>query len=444
MHRVVVWAALWLGVGCWAPGWGQEVPQRPLTLDDCVAIALANNPQVVASQQNVVTAEAGVTRARSSYYPQLRLSAAQGLPGLGLGTLDYRSPQRKSQLELSLRMDIWRLGRDKAVEQAKADLRAAQFEHAATVQDLVETVARNYYAALAAKQLVDVAQAGVESAREHLQQVKERIRLGAAADVDVYPAEDDLARAELDLIDARGGYRAALAQLKFSMGLPQDVTLELAEAPARLEERIPALDEALQVALERRPDVQASSAAVQAQVYAWKQARLRGRPMIGVSGELDRRYTDWRGQNLGNVRVDLSWTIFDGHASEAEELSAQARLVRSRAELQRVINLVGFDVENALIEVERARERVLASEKSVAAAQARLDAAQGKYRAGVGIILEVIDARAALTSAQASRVRAQYDYQVALVGLQRAMGTLPVPEEQTTARQEAGGGHRDG
>jgi len=86
-----------------------------------------------------------------------------------------------------------------------------------------------------------------------------------------------------------------------------------------------------------------------------------------------------------------------------------------------------LEVEQALVEVERTRERLGASAKSVAAAEARLRAAEGKYQQGVGILLEVIDARVAVTTALANQIRARYDYQAALVGLQKATGTLAVP-----------------
>ena len=100
---------------------------------------------------------------------------------------------------------------------------------------------------------------------------------------------------------------------------------------------------------------------------------------------------------------------------------------RSEADLQRTLNQVGLEVETALVSAERAWERVAASQKSVAAADARMRAAEGKYQQGVGIFIEVIDARTALTQAQASEVRARYDYRTALVALDRALGTLKVP-----------------
>jgi outer membrane protein TolC len=155
-----------------------------------------------------------------------------------------------------------------------------------------------------------------------------------------------------------------------------------------------------------------------------------------ISGRYEWGYTDWtRRDPSWDVALSLSWTLFDGYATQADITSARASLSRSEAQLQAVLDQVGLDVASALAEVERARERVTATAKSVAAAEARLEAAQGKYQQGVGILLEVTDARDDLTGAQADQVEADYDYRTALVGLQRVLGTLSAPEAEGGVEQ---------
>ena len=88
---------------------------------------------------------------------------------------------------------------------------------------------------------------------------------------------------------------------------------------------------------------------------------------------------------------------------------------------------MALQVESALIEIERTSERIKASEQAVTAATARLHSAEVKYREGLGILVEVTDARQSLTSAEAENVRARFSYQAALIALQRATGTLPLP-----------------
>jgi len=58
------------------------------------------------------------------------------------------------------------------------------------------------------------------------------------------------------------------------------------------------------------------------------------------------------------------------------------------------------------------------------AAEAQLAAAEGKYREGVGIFVEILDAQEAAARARTNGVRALYDWQTALLALDRALGSL--------------------
>ena len=51
-----------------------------------------------------------------------------------------------------------------------------------------------------------------------------------------------------------------------------------------------------------------------------------------------------------------------------------------------------------------------------------LRAAEGKYRAGVGIFVEITEAQKAVAQARTNRVQASYNYRTARVALPRATG----------------------
>jgi len=432
---LVVLGLVILAAGAWpaAAATAAEVglPDHPLSLAECTAIALRNNPQITSAEQGVISARAGLTRSRSSYYPQVSLDATEGFTRSGPSLSPDGGADRREDASVVVAQTFWRRGLQESVAQSRASLRATEFTRASTIQSLVELVAGDYYGVLAAGQLVAVAEAGVASAQSHLDQVKARIKLGDAAEVDVYPAEDDLARARLDLIDARSNVRLALATLKNDMGVPPRADLQVAESAPPEEGEITSLGQALEVALQNRPEVRASLASVDGSRSALALARIRRGPLADLSGQYARNYSEWQLENSGwDVFLTLSYPLFDGHATKADETAARASLVRAEADRQRTINQVGLEVERSLVEVERARERVVASAASVAAAEARLAAAEGKYRQGIGILIEVIDARVAVTNARAGRVRSRYDHQIALVGLRRALGTLAAPQPE--------------
>jgi outer membrane protein len=424
---LIVIAALSLNCGHRRAARAAEgLTERPLSLNDCVATALRNNPQLISSAQGIVSARAGLTKTRSSYYPQLALSATEGF-ARDASTLS--GTQTQADLDLTSRLTLWRRGREESVAESKATLEASERSYASTVQGLLSQVAGDYYAVLAARQLVGVAEAGVGSAQAHLDQVKARIALGATAEVDAFTAESDLAQAQLDLIDARSTLRTTFAQLKNSMGVAPESVFDISEEPVAEAKPIPSLQEAVRIGLEDRPEILAGRASARASRYALAQARIRRGPVPEIGAEYAQGYTDWEARDPAwDVLLSLSWPLFDGYATKADVIAAEAGVRQSDAGLQQSINQVGLEVENALVEVERTRERLNGTAKSVTAAEASLAAAEGKYRQGVGILLEVTDARVAVTNARASQVRARYDYQTALVSLQRAMGTLGAPE----------------
>jgi len=417
-----------------AAGAQEQLPAQ-LTLTDCIRVALERNPQLKASQQSVVSAAAGVTQARSGYYPQLSLRAGEGAAGSDNKTATGATGSSDGA-DVTLDMTLWRSGRMDAVGQSQASLRAAEWSHYDARQALVEQVAGYYYAVLAARELVAVAQAGVDAAQQHQQQVERQIEAGAAPEADIYTVNDDLAQARLTLIDARSQARVNLAQLKFVMGIHYTTDVQLAPATMSADESLPTEAEAVQMALARRPDLLASTDTVQARRYALAQARANRGPSLEVGGQYNRGYSDWGdGASSWDVTAAMTWPLSDGGYTGAAYTAARAGLHSSKADLQTLTNQIALEVQTALIELERTVERIKAGDEAVAAARSRLRTAEVKYREGLGILIEVTDARAALTSAEAANVSARFDHQVARIGLQRALGTLSLPDEGAEAPQ---------
>lgn len=405
----------------------EETSPAPLTLQDCLRMAFQDSPKVASSRLAVVGAQAQLTGAKSSYYPQLSLSAAQGTAGSGVSGSD--ETRWRNEADLNLGLTLWRSGRTESVRQSDLQLQVAEVNRVDTLQGLVQQVTVDYYKVLASKELLGVAEAGFASAQQHLYQVQTLIKYGRTADVDIYAAEDDLARAELDLINARSGVQSALSGLKFTLGVPYTTELDVAPAEAGPSETVPRLEEAVDLAMRERPDVRADRMTLETRSLGLTQAKIGRGPTVEVGGRFAQPYSDWdAGNHSWSVLANVSWPLFDGGARKAGVTSAQAALQRAEVEQRQLANQVALDIQSALIEIERTTESLKATEKSVAAAQARLRAAEAKYSKGVGILLEVTDARASLTSAAASRVRAGFDHRVALIALQRSMGVLPLPE----------------
>jgi len=453
-----------VSLGC--PAWGQEATEAPgrqpdtaeppaMDLRACILTALRNSPQLVLAAVSVDSARSSVDLARSGYYPQVTGDAAVavGQTGTTQGTGTPTTTNRVTNgVGIGLDWTLYETGRLEGTAESRAGLEAALLDRLDVLQTLVQQVADDYYAYLASLELLAVAERGVEAATQHVNDVQKRIVIGKAAEVEIYAVNEDLALAELDLIDAKSGIQTSLAQLRNTMALDHTAPIRIATEPPKgensdlpgatapdPEQTLPSLDQAVADALARRPDLRAGDATIKARAYALKRAdRARG-PQFSVGSTASYDYAIGAGGSpRWQLQAGMSWPLFDGRAGEATEDRAEAGLRQAKASRRQLELQISLEVEQALIELERTSERVRTGERSVAAADARLRTARSRYANGVGILLEVTDARASDTSAAADLVRARFGRDVARVAYQRATGTLPIP----SVAEALGGGAR--
>lgn len=441
-------ACLWL---CQAGAWSQPgraegataaeaSAPKPWTLERCIAVAFRNSPTAWISAEGIASAEAALRQARSGYYPTAELSASATVGSSSTSGTGVTSSGNSADADIAVDWTLFQTGRSDLVGESRSELTVARLAHAITLRDLARDVAVDYYAVLASRELVRVAEDGLEAAREHLRDVEARIRHGTAAEVDRFSADADVAQAEVDLIDARTGVRLAVARLRNRIGLDHTAAFDVGPADSEPETPAPSLEEAIAEALQRRPEIAESEAARRAREYAAERAEKARKPSLTVGTSLG--YGLSTGTSKGaswRLSGGFSWPLFS-RSLEASEDSARSALRRAQASQRSQALGVGLEVEEALIEVERTAQQIQAGEKAAAAAEARLRAARGRYANEVGILLDLTDARADLTAAQASLVSVRFDHQVALVSLRHAMGNLPIPSPAETAD---GGDRRD-
>jgi outer membrane protein len=129
--------------------------------------------------------------------------------------------------------------------------------------------------------------------------------------------------------------------------------------------------------------------------------------------------------NSYNIGVNLSVPLFDGGRLAAEARAAERDAERLQAEVEVQRSQVARAVTDAYHDVRHAqvqREGVVVQFDS-ASESAR--AAEARYTAGVGSLLELLTAQAALARAQQSSAQADSEWLAAFSRLNHALGRLP-------------------
>ncbi|HEX9901977.1 MAG TPA: TolC family protein, partial [Acidobacteriota bacterium] len=161
----IVLLTLLLAAWAWAPAQSQDRPALALTLEDCLRLALKQNPFYLASQERIAGARAQLSAAASGFFPQL---TAAGLRTLDekLFVLEFPSiipgqpPTRMSldftkdyQFSLSLNLPLFAGGRLIAgYKQATYNMEATKETVRQSRQDTVFNVKSSFYGYLLARE----------------------------------------------------------------------------------------------------------------------------------------------------------------------------------------------------------------------------------------------------------------------------------------------------
>ncbi len=408
---------------------GTTVPAAAQTASQSVTLAVAmtsaveHHPSVVVAARAVEAAQARLVQARAGTALTVSVNgrASAGTLSVG-GTPTGGGTTTSHNVSLDASLPIYDGGITAVqVAQAQAGVDSAQAALAAARQDAALAAAQAYFAVLRAQRTVEVREAALRSAQSQLAQAEAFFRAGTGAQADVIKAQAAVAGAQADLVTARGQVETSLASLRGAMALPlaQAITVEEPVAPVV---RLVAPQEAATTAAAQRSEVRRAEAEIKSAQAALRIAEIRAGLIVSVSANGVVQVTPNAGDTGWSVSATVSYPVVDGGRSKAAVEEARANVAAATARRDATVLQIQTQAYQAAASVRDTSARVEAQRVSAEAADAALRVAEGRYRAGVGTLLEVLDAQTSATSARIAAVQALYDLHLAVVNLQYSLG----------------------
>jgi outer membrane protein TolC len=114
-------------------------------------------------------------------------------------------------------------------------------------------------------------------------------------------------------------------------------------------------------------------------------------------------------------------------AAQSDYAASLLEIRQNELILQKNVNQIRVDVQNAVIGLEQARARYEAAVKARELAEATLRADQKKYELGAATAFQIVQDQRDLAAAQSAEVQAMANYSHARIALDQALGrTLEV------------------
>jgi outer membrane protein TolC len=418
----------------------------PRSLDEIIALTL-RGPRAAMAQADTDGAEARTREADAARLPRAKLTAFATLsPEIRCENADCtRTDPDEFALRFSggfvgasleLVQPLYTFGKiDSARRAARAGVTASRALEDAAAADLVMDATRAYWGLKLARELGYMLDDGIDEIEQAVAGLIERERdgTGEVTVQDRLRVETLLAEARVQRADARAGEGVALAGLRALTGVA-DVDIDLDELVAT-EATLPTLDELLAQADAGKADLRAARAGLAAaraladheRAQRWPDLALVGTAGItraqGVDEPGGAFFSDPYNSRSAGLALVLRWNL--------EPWSTSARVGRATAAATRAHHLAelartgaAFEARSAHAEASAAQERVAAARGGETAARAWVASVLQADAIGAAEPKDIADSYIAWFQMRARLMNATYQWNLAVVRLQRARGEL--------------------
>ncbi|MDE6310965.1 MAG: TolC family protein [Muribaculaceae bacterium] len=395
------------------------------TLEQCVDYALSHNISVRSAQLRIADAENSLTSAKDAFLPSLDASASQSFNfGRGLTSENTYANRNTSNFQWGANMSLPLFQGTREYHRlkvARLSLSQMLLEHEATRDNVVLNVITQYLQVLYCKEVERSAGSQAGYSAFEVERQKTLLAEGRIPEADLYDAEAQAARDNLQLVEARNDTQIALVNLANLLLLQGTSDFDVAPLPEG-EPLLPGADavyaEALTInhsLLGAREALRVADANISLAKSGYMPTlsfnagigssyyRLSGLPNEAFSQQMRHNYSTYLGFSL---RVP----IFDGFSTRNSVRSARINRLSAELQVEQQQSRLYTDIQLAYRQALGARERYNASFETLEKTRLSFDATREKYSLGRATPQDFEIAKNNLFRTEVSLIQARFEY----------------------------------
>ena len=435
-----------------------------LSVDDCVELAIKNNPQIEIYRQQINMQDYKTGEVKSNYFPSIG-----GSIGYDYSNSDnkYGSNQNKNtSARIALNQLLYSFGKVLSqVRMQKFYKIAAEYDLENSILVTSNQVRSAYYGVLAAKANVDIQKANVLVNERQYNRTKGFFDEGMVSKIDLVNQEVYLSDAKINLVTAENLYDNAVINLNNAMYItdapdynientetfnfksnfaqinlinvantsteniePQDAVLTTQVEKTELLENYNfeaypyTLEESIEKAYNNRPDLLSMEATKDAAKESLSYSKKSYFP--DLTGSIGYNWGNNFYYNTNGINIGAYLSTNNINVAET-----RLRIKESKAQLEIAEKNLELIKKNIYFEVQTAYTNMIQLEKNIPLLQTKVkhtlenyELADARYEVGMGNFIELQDAKENYNNAQREYVQTIYKYNIALVNLKTAMG----------------------
>jgi outer membrane protein TolC len=465
--------------------WAQNPEEDVFSLERAIQEALANSQMILAAEQGVRIAGQQVREAWSNVLPEVSATASYSRNlqvQQGFLPAQFFDPDASPDDVIPVRFgsdNTWNAGvtaNQPLFEynvflgvSAASRYRSLESERMrGTTQDVVTSVRTAYLDALLALEDLRLTRNSVQRVEQTLEETRALNRAGLASDYDVLRLEVEMANLVPNLRRIENTVTARKRTLLIEMGLEPaehialegslfEVQLDNLAANSAANRQLLAVsglpieaaldtEELRMLAVRRRSNLRQTRLAINLEETRLSSQKAEYFPTLSlftnynvVAQTNGRWFSDFFGGANSRTTsavtgISIEIPIFQGFARDARVQQTAATIAQNEAQLLRLEKEVESQLQTELESLEEAQLRVRSQTTAVSQARRGYEIVSAEYREGISSQLQVTDAELALRQSEFNYAQAVYDFLIARVRLDAAVGTVPTQAGDLQAR----------
>lgn len=423
-------------------GIAQEIVK--LTVEQAVASGLENSKSLHSSQMKVEYADAKSSETMNMLFPTLKFSGSytrlSDVPPFEIGPFAPSIPQKITvspvvldnySMRLTLQQPIFtglRLLNSSKLTGYSADAASEDYEKDKT--ELIYNIQNSYwnvFKAIESKKIVDE---NVEQVKSHLKDVQNFFAQGIVTKNEVLKVEVQLSNIQVMQIDVQNNVRLSMIALNSLIGLPLETQIEIVSPAEHQPNEYGDLNSLVQKAMENRSDLKAMDMRVKAGEVGVSIARAGWFPQIFLVGNYNYARPNQRifptqdkFKDTWDVSLSASLDVWNWGATIHQTDQAQAQLAQARDGYAQIKDGITLDVTQSYFNFNQSKERISVAQKGVSQAEENYRITNDKFKSGLALNSDLLDAEVAQMQAKWNYVQALVDFNLADARLQKSIGT---------------------
>jgi len=295
--------------------------------------------------------------------------------------------------------------------------------------ELIYNIKNAYWGLFQANQVKKVTEENVAQIQAHLTDVKNLFDQGLATKNDVLKVQVQLGEAQLRLIDSKNAVKIANINLDNILGISLSTEIEPVNNIEKRSKDVSDLGNLLDKAYSVRPELKSMDYRVKASESGitaaksdwWPQFYLTGnyyysRPNQRILPTQDKFNGTW------DVSVSMSFNLWNWGATSDRTDQAEAQFEQAKDGYKILKDRVTLEVTRNYLNINKSEEKMTVSKQSVDQAEENYKVTEEKFKNGLALNSDLLDAEVALLQAKTNYIQSVVDYELALAQLKKSIG----------------------